>query len=64
MSGENQVKGKLELIATRTFKTNDELYKVVDFLNKNLKHKDLMFGLAKDNSKDAKDTMVITIYEV
>jgi hypothetical protein len=64
MSGKNPSKGKLELIAARNFKANEELYKVVDFLNKNLKHKDLMFGLARDNSKDAKDTMVITIYEV
>lgn len=64
MSQASPAKSKLELIAARTFKSNEELYKVVDFLNKNLKHKDLMFGLAKDNSKDAKDTMVITIYEV
>lgn len=54
-------KDKMELIATRVFKPNDELYKVVDFLNKNLKHKRLMFGLTKDNEKDV---MVITIYEI
>lgn len=54
-------KDKLELIASKTFKPNDELYKVVDFLNKNLKHKRLMFGLSKDNEKNA---MVITIYEI
>jgi hypothetical protein len=54
-------KDKLEPIATRAFKPNDELYKIVDFLNKNLKQKRLMFGLSKDNNKD---TMVITIYEI
>jgi len=57
---EDTTKNKLEPIATRVFSPNDELYKVVDFLNKNLKHKRLMFGLMKDKDKN----MVITIYEI
>lgn len=48
-------------IATRTLKAHDELYKVVDFLNKTLKHKKLIFGLTKNN---AEDTMTISVYEV
>lgn len=52
---------KLELIAHKTFKPHDEMYKIVDFLNKNLKDKRLMFGLSKDNTKNV---MVISIYEV
>ncbi|MDH7479013.1 MAG: YpmA family protein [Syntrophomonadaceae bacterium] len=52
---------KLIPIATRTLKTNDELYKVVDFLNKALKHKKLMFGLTKNNMED---TMTISVYEI
>jgi len=51
--------GKLELIATQRIGVNGELYKVVDFLNKNLKDYKLMFGLTKKGDK-----MVISVYEV
>ena len=51
--------GKLELIATQRVGVNGELYKVVDFLNKNLKDYGLMFGLRKKEDK-----MVISVYEV
>lgn len=52
--------GKLELIAVKSFKTYDEMYRVVDFLNKTLKEKRLIFGLTKDTQKG---TMTISIYE-
>lgn len=52
-------KGKLELIATQRLDLNGELYKVVDFLNKNLKEHRLMFGLTKKDDK-----MIISVYEV
>ncbi|MGO0122680.1 YpmA family protein [Desulfothermobacter acidiphilus] len=51
---------KLELIATRSFQACDELYRVVDFLNKTLKHKRLIFGLTKDSRKGE---MTISVYE-
>ncbi|MEL1135257.1 YpmA family protein [Desulfitobacterium sp. THU1] len=51
--------GKIELIGTQKLKINSELYKVVDFLNKNLKEHHLMFGLSKKE-----DTMTISVYEV
>ena len=51
--------GKIELIATQRLSVNSELYKVVDFLNKNLKDHRLMFGLTKKE-----DAMVISVYEV
>lgn len=51
--------GKIELIATQRLGLNGELYKVVDFLNKNLKDYKLMFGLTKKE-----DQMVISVYEV
>lgn len=51
--------GKIELIATQRVGVNGELYKVVDFLNKNLKDHQLMFGLTKKGDK-----MVISVYEV
>jgi hypothetical protein len=53
-------KGKLELIATRKFKVSDELVYVIDFLNKNLQQKKIMFGLSKDNENQE---MTINIYE-
>ncbi|AEV68463.1 YpmA family protein [Acetivibrio clariflavus] len=49
---------KLELKAKVQVESNIELYKVVDFLNKNLKDKNLIFGLSKENDK-----MTISIYE-
>ena len=51
--------GKIELIATQRIGVNGELYKVVDFLNKNLKEHGLMFGLTKKEDK-----MIISFYEV
>nr|WP_242971195.1 YpmA family protein [Caloramator fervidus] len=48
----------LHLIALMEFKSYDEMYKVVDFLNKNLKKYGLIFGLTR---KDGKDT--ISIYD-
>jgi len=56
-----QESGKLELIARRNFPANHDLVKVVDFLNKNLKDKKIMFGVSKDREKDQ---MTISIYEV
>jgi len=52
--------GKLELIAAKSFKANDEMYKIIDFLNKTLKGKSIILGLTKDV---AKDSMKISIYE-
>ncbi|HHU86511.1 MAG: YpmA family protein [Pelotomaculaceae bacterium] len=57
---ENSSTGKLELISMKTFKSYDDMYKVVDFLNKTLKDKKVIFGLTK-NIKQG--TMTISIYE-
>ncbi|MFZ5648471.1 MAG: YpmA family protein [Bacillota bacterium] len=53
--------GKLELIATKSFPPYGDMYRVVDFLNKSLKDKKIMFGLTKDRQSGM---MTITIYEV
>lgn len=50
--------GKLELKATIEVDSNIELYRIVDFLNKNLKEKNLIFGLSKKDGK-----MTVSIYE-
>lgn len=56
----NEDKGKLELIAVKNFAINDELVRVVDFLNKSLKHKNIMFGISKNKENQQ---MTINIYE-
>jgi len=50
-------KDDLEIRAVIDLENNPELYKLVDFLNKNLKEKGLIFGLSKNCEK-----MKITIY--
>lgn len=52
--------GKLELVAVKSFQPYDEMYKVIDFLNKTLKDKKIIFGLTKDAEKGK---MIISIYE-
>lgn len=59
MSTENKSKDKLELVAQKSFTSYSEMYKVVDFLNRTLKEKQVIFGLTKD--KEGK--MTISIYE-
>lgn len=54
--------GKLELLATKHVAFSDNMYQVVDFLNKTLKHKKLMFGLAL--AKENPQEMVLSVYEV
>ncbi|MEG3070736.1 MAG: YpmA family protein [Peptococcaceae bacterium] len=52
---------RLDLIAIKSFKTYDDMYKVVDFLNKTLKDKGVIFGLTKNKLNE---TMSISIYEI
>jgi hypothetical protein len=54
-----ETENKLELIAFKEFSSYSEMYKVVDFLNKNLKEKRLLFGLSKTENGN----MLISIYE-
>ncbi|MCR6546325.1 YpmA family protein [Dehalobacterium formicoaceticum] len=57
---DHKTSGKMELIAVKDFAAWDDMYQVVDFLNKSLKAHNLMFGLRKGDSA----AMTITIYEV
>jgi hypothetical protein len=54
-------KGKLNLIAVKSFPASDNFIYIVDFLNKSLKEQRIMFGLTKDKEKNE---MTIKIYEV
>lgn len=51
----------IETLGTVKLKKCDDLYKVVTALNKTLKERELMFGLALDDEE--KDKMIFTIYE-
>ena len=42
----------LNIIGVMEFNEYEEMYKIVDFLNKNLKDRGLIFGLTKENGKD------------
>lgn len=52
--------GRLQPLATKTINNNEELYQVVDFLNKTLKAQSLIFGLAKNTQEG---TMTISVYQ-
>lgn len=52
------MKNDLELMAAKEFEYYEDMYKVVDFLNKNLSKMDIAFGLTEKNGKN-----VLTIYK-
>lgn len=60
MDTEVKKEEKLIIRASKQFDNYEEMYKVVDFLNKNLKDKGVMLGLTKD--KDL-NKLKINIYE-
>jgi putative AlgH/UPF0301 family transcriptional regulator len=51
---------KMVVLSTTKVKKAPDTYKIVDALNRTLKEKDLLFGLALDENDH--DTMVFTIY--
>ncbi|NLU49037.1 MAG: YpmA family protein [Syntrophomonadaceae bacterium] len=61
MKKEEQNQGKLQLLAQKTFPASDELVRVVDFLNKNLKDRKVLFGITKSSERGE---MTINIYEI
>jgi hypothetical protein len=54
------MESKIEVLSTVKIQNSPDLYKVVDVLNRTLKHQDLMFGLALD--RDNKEKAIFTIY--
>ncbi|MCF6408203.1 YpmA family protein [Pseudalkalibacillus salsuginis] len=54
------MESKIEILSTVKVQSSADLYKIVDALNRTLKHQDLMFGLALD--KEDQEKMVFTIY--
>ncbi|MCL6453791.1 MAG: YpmA family protein [Alicyclobacillus sp.] len=49
-----------QVIATHVCTATDDLYQLVDFLNRNLKDKDVIFGLSKSTEDEGK--MLLTLY--
>jgi len=49
----------MRLLAIHDIEYATNLYKLVDFLNKNLKDKNIIFGLSKKDDK----TMLVSIYD-
>lgn len=58
--GSTCVESKIEVLSTVKIQQSPDLYKIVDALNRTLKHNDLMFGLALD--QEDKEKAVFTIY--
>jgi hypothetical protein len=54
------MESKIEVLSTVKLQHSPELYKIVDALNRSLKEKDLMFGLALDQEDQNK--AIFTIY--
>lgn len=54
------MESKIEIVSTVTVDHSDDLYKIVDLLNRTLKRNDLMFGLALE--QEDKSKAVFTIY--
>jgi hypothetical protein len=58
--GGKRMESKIEVVSTVKIQHSPDLYKIVDALNRTLKQKDLMFGLALD--QEDKNTAIFTIY--
>ncbi|MBU8771327.1 YpmA family protein [Cytobacillus firmus] len=54
------MESKIEVLSTVKIQQSPDLYKIVDVLNRTLKEKDLMFGLALDQEDQNK--AIFTIY--
>jgi Protein of unknown function (DUF4264) len=54
------MENKIEILSTITVDHSDDLYKIVDLLNRTLKREDLMFGLALD--KEDHNKAIFSIY--
>ncbi|CAM3886738.1 YpmA family protein [Mesobacillus zeae] len=54
------MESKIEVLSTIKIQQSPDLYKIVDSLNRTLKDRDLMFGLALDQEDQEK--AIFTIY--
>lgn len=61
MSTNEEREKKLKPFASKSFVYYDDMYKIIDFLNKNIKERGLILGLVKEKDGDG---MIINIYRV
>jgi hypothetical protein len=54
------MESKIEVLSTVKIQNSPDLYKIVDSLNRTLKERDLLFGLALD--QEDQDKAIFTIY--
>lgn len=54
------VESRMPIVATHICSATEDLYLFIDFLNRNLKEKDVIFGLSKLTSEEGK--MLVTLY--
>ncbi|BBP90271.1 hypothetical protein BsIDN1_38890 [Bacillus safensis] len=57
------MESKIEVLSTVQIKHSEDLYKIVDLLNRTLKREDLMFGLALDQ-EDQKSSGIYDISHI
>jgi Protein of unknown function (DUF4264) len=57
------VEGKVEVLSTVTIQQSPDLYKTVDALNRTLKHKALMFGLAIDREDQKRQSLLYIVHK-
>lgn len=55
------MESKIEVLATVRIQNSPDLYKIVDSLNRTLKERDVMFGLALD--EEDQEMAIFTIYQ-
>lgn len=55
-----EMESNIEVLSTVKVSKSLDIYKIVDSLNRTLKEKDLMFGLALD--EEDQEQMIFTIY--
>lgn len=59
MSSQEEKETKLLPFAVRSFPYYEDMYKIIDFLNKNIKEHGIILGLTKE-----KNDMVIKVYKI
>jgi len=55
---DSKVKNEIELMCMKEFSYYEDMYKVIDFMNKNLSELNIIFGISENNGKH-----VISIYK-
>lgn len=55
---DNKVKNEIKLMCMKEFSYYEDMYKIIDFMNKNLSELNIIFGISENHGKQ-----VISIYK-